>query len=187
MRNSQCNHGTFIIYSVSIGLLYSTSRWLPAYITDPAKAKALPHEGALCHVTSSIATASSVICDPMWIGPYEGPKSHSVLGHKHSTIKRWVVQEVVTQVGQLFLQPVASAAAPLLVQQASEDMSSGELMFSPLPGQERSQEAEAWQVKLLTLKHLHNGETRFYCPQTSLSLDFQCRDDIYELQQPFWD
>jgi hypothetical protein len=62
-----------------------------------------------------------------------------------------VVQEVVTQVGQLFLQPVASAAAPLLVQQASEDMSSGELMFSPLPGQERSQEAEAWQVKLLTL------------------------------------
>ena len=61
-----------------------------------------------------------------------------------------VVQEVVTQVGQLFLQPVASAAAPLLVQQASEDMSSGELMFSPLPGQERSQEAEAWQVNLLT-------------------------------------
>ena len=62
-----------------------------------------------------------------------------------------VVQEVVTQAGQLFLQPVASAAAPLLVQQASEDMSSGELMFSPLPGQERSQEAEAWQVTLLTL------------------------------------
>ncbi len=62
-----------------------------------------------------------------------------------------LVQEVVTQVGQLFLQPVASAAAPLLVQQACEDMSSGELMFSPLPGQERSQEAEAWQVKLLTL------------------------------------
>jgi len=62
-----------------------------------------------------------------------------------------VVQEVVTQVGQLFFQPVASAAAPLLVQQASEDMSSGELMFSPLPGQERSQEAEAWQVTLLTL------------------------------------
>ena len=61
-----------------------------------------------------------------------------------------MVQEVVTQVGQLFLQPVASAAAPLLVQQASEDMSSGELMFSPLPGQERSQEAEAWQVNLLT-------------------------------------
>lgn len=62
-----------------------------------------------------------------------------------------MVQEVVTQAGQLFLQPVASAAAPLLVQQASEDMSSGELMFSPLPGQERSQEAEAWQVTLLTL------------------------------------
>ena len=65
--------------------------------------------------------------------------------------KELLVQEVVTQVGQLFLQPVASAAAPLLVQQACEDLSSGELMFSPLPGQERSQEAEAWQVKLLSL------------------------------------
>lgn len=61
------------------------------------------------------------------------------------------MQEVVTQVGQLFLPPLASAAAPLLVQQACEDLSSGELMFSPLPGQERSQEAEAWQVKLLSL------------------------------------
>ncbi|KAL0023565.1 hypothetical protein WJX77_002562 [Trebouxia sp. C0004] len=65
------------------------------------------------------------------------------------------VQEVVTQVGQLFLQPVASAVAPLLVQQACEDMSSGELMFSPLPGQERSQEAEAWQeVRKVTMKRL---------------------------------
>ncbi len=56
------------------------------------------------------------------------------------------MQEVVTQVGQLFLQPIAAAGAPLLVKQASEDMSSGELLFSPLPGQERSQEADAWQV-----------------------------------------
>ncbi len=31
------------------------------------------------------------------------------------------------------------------------------------------------------LKHLHNAETRFYCPQTFLSLDFQCRDDVSEL------
>ena len=59
-----------------------------------------------------------------------------------------VVQEVVIQVGQLFLQPVAAAGAPLLVKQAGEDMSSGELLFSPLPGQDRSQEAEAWQVQL---------------------------------------
>ena len=32
------------------------------------------------------------------------------------------------------------------------------------------------------LKHLHNVETRFYCPQTSLSLDFQCRADISEIK-----
>ena len=32
------------------------------------------------------------------------------------------------------------------------------------------------------LKHLHNVETRFYCPQTFLSLDFQCRDDVSELK-----
>ncbi len=35
------------------------------------------------------------------------------------------------------------------------------------------------------LKHLPNVETRFYCPQAFLSLDFQCRDDIFELT--FWD
>ncbi len=32
------------------------------------------------------------------------------------------------------------------------------------------------------LKHLHNVETRFYCPQAFLSLDFQCRDDVSELK-----
>ncbi len=32
------------------------------------------------------------------------------------------------------------------------------------------------------LKHLPNVETRFYCPQTFLSLDFQCRDDVSELK-----
>ncbi len=32
------------------------------------------------------------------------------------------------------------------------------------------------------LKHLHNVETRFYCPQMFLSLDFQCRDDVSELK-----
>jgi len=35
------------------------------------------------------------------------------------------------------------------------------------------------------LKHLHNVETCFYCPQTFLSLDFQCRDAISELKQMF--
>ena len=30
------------------------------------------------------------------------------------------------------------------------------------------------------LKHLHNVETRFYCPQALLYLDFQCRDDVSE-------
>ncbi len=27
-------------------------------------------------------------------------------------------------------------------------------------------------------KHLHDVETRFYCPQKFLSLDLQCRDDV---------
>jgi len=31
------------------------------------------------------------------------------------------------------------------------------------------------------LKHLHNVETHFYCPQAFLSLDFQFRDDVSEL------
>jgi len=31
------------------------------------------------------------------------------------------------------------------------------------------------------LKHLQNVDTCLYCPQTFLSLDFQCRDDISEL------
>ncbi len=30
------------------------------------------------------------------------------------------------------------------------------------------------------LKHLPNVETRVYCPQAFLSLDFQCRDDVFE-------
>jgi hypothetical protein len=33
---------------------------------------------------------------------------------------------------------------------------------------------------LVNLKHLYNVETCFYCPQTSLNLDFQCRDDVSE-------
>ena len=32
------------------------------------------------------------------------------------------------------------------------------------------------------LKYLHNVETRFYCPQMFLSLDFHCRDDMFELK-----
>ena len=36
-------------------------------------------------------------------------------------------------------------------------------------------------------KHLHNVETRLDCPQTFLSLDFQCRDDVSELKQTFQD
>ncbi len=37
------------------------------------------------------------------------------------------------------------------------------------------------------IKHLHNVETRFYCPQTFLHLDFQCRDDVSELKYMFRD
>jgi len=32
------------------------------------------------------------------------------------------------------------------------------------------------------LKHLPNAETRFYCPQAFLSLDFHCRMDLSELK-----
>ncbi len=32
------------------------------------------------------------------------------------------------------------------------------------------------------LKHLRNVETWFFCPQTFLNLDFQCRDDVCELE-----
>ena len=40
-----------------------------------------------------------------------------------------------------------------------------------------------WILKLHHyLKHHHNVETRFYCPQAFLSLDFQCRDDVSELK-----
>ena len=31
------------------------------------------------------------------------------------------------------------------------------------------------------LKHLHNVESRFQCPQTFLDLEFQCWDDVSEL------
>ncbi len=36
---------------------------------------------------------------------------------------------------------------------------------------------------MIQQKHLHNVETRFYCLQAFLSLDFQCKDDVPELQQ----
>ena len=36
------------------------------------------------------------------------------------------------------------------------------------------------------LKHLHSVQARFYCPQTSLSLDVQCRDEISALKETFW-
>ncbi len=32
------------------------------------------------------------------------------------------------------------------------------------------------------LKHLHNAETRFYCPQAFLILDVQCKDNVCELK-----
>ena len=57
-----------------------------------------------------------------------------------------MLQEVLSQAAQLMLQPVATAGRPLLLQKASEDVGQGELLFSPLPGQERSQESDAWQV-----------------------------------------
>ena len=38
---------------------------------------------------------------------------------------------------------------------------------------------------LLLLNYLHNVITRFYCPQTFLYSDFQCRDDVYESNRRF--
>ena len=40
---------------------------------------------------------------------------------------------------------------------------------------------------LPVLQHLRNVETRLYCPQAFLSLDFQCRDDVSEVKQTFRD
>ena len=37
----------------------------------------------------------------------------------------------------------------------------------------------SWALQIL--KHLHNVEMRFCCPQTFSYSDFQCRDDISEL------
>jgi hypothetical protein len=44
-------------------------------------------------------------------------------------------------------------------------------------------------IKMLArnLKHLHSVETRFYCLQTFLSPDFQCRGDVSEFKQTFRD
>lgn len=39
----------------------------------------------------------------------------------------------------------------------------------------------------VNLKHAPGMKKRFYCPQASLSLYFQCRDDIPELKYTFWD
>ena len=35
------------------------------------------------------------------------------------------------------------------------------------------------------LRHLHNVETHFDCPQAFLSSDFQCRDDVSEYYYMF--
>lgn len=85
-------------------------------------------------VTSTHHESTVVNCIWLW--------SHVVV------LNLLVVQEVVIQVGQIFLAPVAAVGVPLLLKQASDDSSSSELLFSPLPGQERSQEADAWQVAL---------------------------------------
>ena len=53
---------------------------------------------------------------------------------------------MIAQAGELFLVGPASAGQALLLQTASDDMSSSELLFSPLPGQDHSKEADAWQV-----------------------------------------
>ncbi len=39
------------------------------------------------------------------------------------------------------------------------------------------------RVQVLHLKHLHNVEMPFYCPQVFLSLDLQCKVDVSELNR----
>ncbi len=39
----------------------------------------------------------------------------------------------------------------------------------------------------IVLTHLHNVETLFHCPQTSLSLGFHCSDDVSESKSTFSD
>lgn len=70
-------------------------------------------------------------------------------GSSHSRVLVLLLQTVVLQVGQLFLTGSASTEQPLLLRFASEDLSSSELLFSPLPGQDHSQESEAWQARLV--------------------------------------
>ena len=43
-----------------------------------------------------------------------------------------------------------------------------------------------FQFGFILLKHPQNIEARSCCPQTFLSLDFQCRDDVSELKQTLW-
>lgn len=52
---------------------------------------------------------------------------------------------------------------------------------------EANEEAFAGTGLPLFLKHLHNVETRFYCIQTCLSLDFQSRISVSKLKQTFQD
>lgn len=43
-----------------------------------------------------------------------------------------------------------------------------------------------FQVRRI-LKHFRNVETRLYCPQTFLSVNFHCGDDVFEIKQAFGD
>ena len=46
---------------------------------------------------------------------------------------------------------------------------------------------QSYMKRLHNLKHLHNVETRLYCPQTFLSSDLQCRHDVSGLKYTFRD
>ena len=77
-------------------------------------------------------------------------------------------------------EPVAGAAAHLVV----------EADGAPTDGRDEELQgalAAETQHKVRYPKHLHNVEMRFYRPQTFLSSDFQCRDDVSELKQRFQD
>ncbi len=86
-------------------------------------------------------------------------------------------------------ESLAGAASPLNSSVSSRRSAGLEsppnhvMLNGKLRSDSAAQELEAKQNGLepLSLKHLPNVETRFYCAQAHLSIDFHCRMDALEL------
>ncbi len=57
----------------------------------------------------------------------------------------------------------------------------GQPQASPALGDLVAQYSTILASQVNLLRHLHHVETRVHCPQTCLSLYFQCRDNVSEL------